>query len=647
MAKKTAILAVSLVSDAKEFGKGFKTATSGLDKFQAKVSKLKVPAAAVLGGLAVIGKKTFDLASDAEQNFGAVDAVFKDHAKSVHDMAKTTAKGIGLSGSEYERFSALIGSQLKNAGIPMDQLAGKTDGLIKMGADFAAQFGGTNADAVEALSSAFKGEMDPIEKYGISLNQAAIKAKLAEMGMDKLTGKAGQRAKAMAVMALIEEQGADALGANAREAGTAAGALARLTAVGQDLGAKFGAILLPVAVQFAEVLTKVADWCAQNTGLVQALAGGLGILAGSVFVVLGALKAYQAALAVVNVAQAVFGTAKGIVTGTQNFISGFNNASAAASSFSGKMGTIGGAVKASAIWIGQSTKALALNTGAMLKNGAVALAMGVKTAAIAVATGVATAAQWAWNLAMAANPIGLVIALVVALVAGLVWFFTQTQIGRAAWAAFIGFLRASLQAFISFHVAAWNKIKATFSAVVAGVKALWSAGMGALKNAAANAIGGVIQKVVSIRAKVSAVVAGVKAVWSAGWNYMKGRATSMIGGVVSAVGRISGAIRGAIGWVKNLFSVKAPGWLGKVFGMGGTGGEILHSFGTGDGLAMGATGGVSLGRIASGGKASAPQVTNVNVTINGALDPIAVGRQVRDVLNKYDRSQGKKVGAFG
>ena len=67
------------------------------------------------------------------------------------------------------------------------------------------------------------------------------------------------------------------------------------------------------------------------------------------------------------------------------------------------------------------------------------VAMGASRAAIAVAT----AAQWAWNAAMTANPIGIIIAAIVALVAGLVWFFTQTDLGRAIWANFTAAIAAA------------------------------------------------------------------------------------------------------------------------------------------------------------------------------------------------------------
>lgn len=60
----------------------------------------------------------------------------------------------------------------------------------------------------------------------------------------------------------------------------------------------------------------------------------------------------------------------------------------------------------------------------------------IATIASSVATGVATAAQWAFNAAMDANPIMIVVLAITALVAGLVWFFTQTKLGQAIWKNF-------------------------------------------------------------------------------------------------------------------------------------------------------------------------------------------------------------------
>lgn len=73
----------------------------------------------------------------------------------------------------------------------------------------------------------------------------------------------------------------------------------------------------------------------------------------------------------------------------------------------------------------------------------------VKTAQTAwsAATKMATAVQGAFNAVIAANPIG---AIAVAIAAALVWFFTQTEVGRKAWAAFTSFLSSAWQKAVDF-----------------------------------------------------------------------------------------------------------------------------------------------------------------------------------------------------
>lgn len=63
---------------------------------------------------------------------------------------------------------------------------------------------------------------------------------------------------------------------------------------------------------------------------------------------------------------------------------------------------------------------------------------------------IAAAGQWVLNAAMNANPIFLVVTAIAALVSALVWFFTQTETGRKAWAAFTSFLSSAWQSVVSF-----------------------------------------------------------------------------------------------------------------------------------------------------------------------------------------------------
>lgn len=86
--------------------------------------------------------------------------------------------------------------------------------------------------------------------------------------------------------------------------------------------------------------------------------------------------------------------------------------------------------------------------------------VGARIASVAqtVATGVATAAQWLWNLAMTANPIGIIIVAVAALVAGIVWLATQTTFFQDLWNTVWKGIVAYFEFVVNFYKSAWNTI---------------------------------------------------------------------------------------------------------------------------------------------------------------------------------------------
>lgn len=71
-------------------------------------------------------------------------------------------------------------------------------------------------------------------------------------------------------------------------------------------------------------------------------------------------------------------------------------------------------------------------------------------------TTAATAIQGAFNAVLAANPIGVVVVAIGALVAALVWFFTQTEVGRQAWSTFVGWLQQAWQGIVDFASGLWQ-----------------------------------------------------------------------------------------------------------------------------------------------------------------------------------------------
>ena len=95
------------------------------------------------------------------------------------------------------------------------------------------------------------------------------------------------------------------------------------------------------------------------------------------------------------------------------------------------------------------------------------------TTAWSVATTTATAVQKAFNLAMNANPIGLVVTAIGALVAGLTYFFTKTETGKKIWEKFTTAIGDAWQWVCDKLGQGWDWIQANvFEPIKSGVKAV-------------------------------------------------------------------------------------------------------------------------------------------------------------------------------
>lgn len=276
MLGNSANVVIRILSDARD-------GIRGLDQTESKLRGVgRVAGGAVVAGVGAAGVALVGLgvaggksASDLEQSVGGIDAVFKGTADQAHRLAEQADQANGLTQNSYNELATVIGSQLKNAGTSMDELVPKTDELIDLGSDLASVYGGDTKTAVDALSSALKGERDPIEAYGVSLRQSAIDAKAAELGFEKVGGALSAEANQAATLALIMEQTTDAHGNFAKEADTTAGQQQRLVASAQDLVAQLGTALLPVLLAVFTFLNTTA--VPAVTGLVDAFtAGGAG-----------------------------------------------------------------------------------------------------------------------------------------------------------------------------------------------------------------------------------------------------------------------------------------------------------------------------------------------------------------------------------
>ena len=210
---------------------------------------------------------------------------------------------------------------------------------------------------------------------------------------------------------------------------------------------------------------------------------------------------------------------------------------------------IGNAAKTAGAAALSGAKSLGTWALASAKSAASAIAsaaaiVGQKVAMIAgkVATGVATAAQWLWNAALTANPIGLVIAAIVGIVAALVLAYNKVGWFRAfVDAAFrmIGNVVKSVVGFISRN---WSTLFTIISAPIRTAVAIVRtiiAGIGIAFRAAKAVVVGAVRAIASyfttrwnaISAIARAIITGLKAGWSSARNFV----TSMVARIVSVV----------------------------------------------------------------------------------------------------------------
>lgn len=316
-------ITLTIAGDARDAQRALRTVGNEADRLDGRLEKsggsfekwkgrFVTASTAIIGVAGLLGKELIGVAAEAEQSLGAVDTVFKSSSGQIKKWANDAATDLGLSAHQYREMAAVIGSQLKSLGVPMDQLAGQTNDLITLGADLAATFGGTTTDAVGALSAAFRGEFDPIEKFGVSIKQSDINARLAAKGLDHLTGSARKNAEQQAALELITEQTADVQGQFGRESGTAANQQQVLAAQVDNLKEKLGNALLPAFTAVMSFINgTVIPWFERNIETVKILGVAVVGLAGFVLTANAAMKVYNATMI------AVRGVTAGITAATK------------------------------------------------------------------------------------------------------------------------------------------------------------------------------------------------------------------------------------------------------------------------------------------------------------------------------------------
>lgn len=494
---------VSVLGDVRDINKKLGNVDKTISGFGKKVSGLGKMVAGAFAGVAVVSafKDIVKGASDAQQSIGATETVFGKYADTVINTSKKAAGAYGLSANDYRENANLIGSLFKNQGVSLDQLGSKTETMIAKAADLSATFGGDAKTAVEALSSAFKGEFDPLEKYGISLKQSTVNAEAMRLAnvdskkeWDNLSLAQQRAATQQATTNLINKQSAASQGAFAKETGTLAHQQQVLAAKVQNAKDKLGTLFLPI-------LTKVAAYVSDK--------------------MLPALEQFAKTLS-----DRLGPTVQTLGTFLGNLVTWLQQNEA---------------------WL----KPIAVGIGAII------VAIQVWSAV----TKAFTAVQAALNVVMSLNPIGVIILAIIGLIAAIVYLWKTNEGFRKVvlkvWAAIKGGVGAVVNWFKTAVPGAWNYVKAKTSAVWNAIKGFFVGLWNGIKSIVSGAVNGV-------KNTVSSAWNIIKTGNSTAWNYVKTTISRVWEGIKSAVrtaiNSVVSTVRGIKSKVIGVFS-SAGSWL--------------------------------------------------------------------------------------
>jgi hypothetical protein len=502
------------------------------------------------------GRGSVDAFAAVEDATGAAGVEFDKQLPTVVDFANRAATSFGLSKRAALEAQNTFGTLGKAAGLAGPDLSGFSQRLTGLAGDMASFKGTSTEQAIEAVGAALRGESEPIRAYGVLLDDATLRNEALAMGLIKTTKEAlTPQQKALAAQSAILKQTKDAQGDYARTASSTANVQKTLAAETENAQAALGQKLAPaltvvrqgllVAIRgstglidaFGAVTDKVTPIVsALVEGIAPAattVADGFQSIAGAIpLPLLQGLGIAFGAMAAAMTAQVLATTAYNAITGGAAIVTGL---------------------------FATTTNA---ETGATERGVVARLAHNIAVIASAVAHGVATAAttawtaaQWLLNAALEANPIGLIVVAVAALVGGIILAYEKVGwFHDAVNAAFDG-IKTAVSAVLDFFTttvpAAFNTtlnaITTAMNAVVGAVQKAWDA----VKSAFSAAISFVVLFVKSHWELLLGIIAGPIGLAVAEiikhWDGIKSAFVNGVGAVVGFLTGFPAKILGALG----------------------------------------------------------------------------------------------------
>lgn len=444
MALDVGTLVAYLKLDADKFGAGLSESESKLKRFGGVAVKIAAGIGSAFAALGAINfaRDVVTQASDLNESASKIGQIFGDQAGAIEEFAARADKALGLSKQAALDSAAVFATFGKGAGLAGSALTEFSESSVKLAGDLASFFNTDPAAAAEAIGAAFRGESEPIRAYGVLLDEATVKAEAVRKGIVKAQVDVIALGKAQFAAMDAQKKYTQAVAEHGRSSIEAAKAGNTLAAAQQKLqGLVAGSV--PDLTQQQRVLATQAAIMEQTSDAQGDFARTSSGLANQ-----QRILAAEFANAKAELGQALLPYAKTFVSTLKDMVE-----------------------------FGRQNKDWLVPTVAILAT------LGAGLYVVVTAVKIWTAAQWALNIAMDANPIGLLILAIAAVVAGVYLLWTNSAGFRDF---FIGMWHGIQDAagavgswfagpFAHFFVQGWDNAKKSFSEAISwiGDKIVW------------------------------------------------------------------------------------------------------------------------------------------------------------------------------
>jgi hypothetical protein len=233
-----------MASNVTEAGKKIGVATKNIGMAFAKVGA--AVSAVSFGAFAVMVAK----ASEMQEAMGKFAVVFGDSAGAVEASAKSMASELGVSRLEIIQMLGSMQDLLVPMGVATEEATGMSQQMARLAVDLGSFNNMASEQVFGDLQAAITGSGEVMKKYGVVLNETAVKQELLNMGMDP--ANADDAAKAQARLNIILAGTTAAQGDAVRTAGSFANQVKRLKANFADIAVTIGGPFLESLASIAE-----------------------------------------------------------------------------------------------------------------------------------------------------------------------------------------------------------------------------------------------------------------------------------------------------------------------------------------------------------------------------------------------------------